>query len=480
MHFNIGNVHLAFVFNTAAKEITIMRLTKRKGGDKDMIVYFLWIVYVGIELGLAIWSIKKKSSMLKEKVYTRLGALLAWLMLTITPVIDFDGRWYGLLLFLVFAALIAVIKYFRSRDKDKIVKIGSTIFKSICMCLVISLGIMPAVLLPQSYEVKPDGQYGVKTKVFTWTDESRDETFTEETDYRKITVEFWYPTENVKSTVSAEGKFPLVVFSHGANGVRESNLSTYYKLASHGYVVCSIDHTYHSFFTEQEDGKKILIDPEYLNETLTVSQKEDSPEKFDMTQGWQKLRVGDMTFCLAQIRNFVNEDSNDKDEVFDRIDINQIGLMGHSLGGSTAAGVARIDQEIDAVVVMDGTMLGEETGVDENGIITVTDETFPVPILNFDNGSAYREIESLKQPYPNRVAMTSQDKSYEIAILNAGHMNFCDLAMLCPLLAKNVGGTGTVNSKECMEFVNENILQFFDIYLKDEPGMLPKEQILEV
>lgn len=90
---------------------------------------------------------------------------------------------------------------------------------------------------------------------------------------RTCIVNIYKLISNVNSTVSAEGKFPLVVFSHGANGVRRSNLSTYHKLASHGYVVCSIDHTYHSFFTEQEEGKKILIDPEYLNETLTVSQK---------------------------------------------------------------------------------------------------------------------------------------------------------------------------------------------------------------
>ena len=473
-------MHLAFVFNTEPKEIAILILTKKEEGAKEMMVYFLWIVCIGIELGLGIWSIKKKSTALKEKVYIRLGALLIWLMLIMTPVIRFDFRWYGILLFLSLTAFIAVIKYFRGKDKDKTVKTGSVIIKSICKCLVISLAIMPAVLLPQSYEVKPDGEYGVKSKSFTWTDESRDETFTEEEDYRKITVQFWYPTENVKSTVSAEGKFPLVVFSHGANGIRESNLSTYYKLASHGYVVCSIDHTYHSFMTVQEDGKKILIDPDYLNETLTVSGKEDSPEKFNMIQGWQKLRVEDMTFCLKQIRSLIKEDSNDKDEVFDRIDIDHIGLMGHSLGGSTAAGVARIDKEIKAVAVIDGTMLGEETGIDEHNIITVTDEPFPTPILNFDNGDSYRAIQKLNQPYPNQVALESQENSYEIAILNARHMNYCDLAMICPMLAKNVGGTGTVNSKQCMDFVNENILQFFDIYLKGAPNTLPKEQILEL
>ena len=40
---------------------------KKEEGGKEMMVYFLWIVCVGIELGLGIWSIIKKSTALKEK-----------------------------------------------------------------------------------------------------------------------------------------------------------------------------------------------------------------------------------------------------------------------------------------------------------------------------------------------------------------------------------------------------------------------------
>lgn len=69
-------MHLAFAFNTEPKEIAILILTKKEEGGKEMMVYFLWIVCIGIELGLGIWSIKKKSTALKEKVYIRLGALV--------------------------------------------------------------------------------------------------------------------------------------------------------------------------------------------------------------------------------------------------------------------------------------------------------------------------------------------------------------------------------------------------------------------
>ncbi|MFD2881538.1 hypothetical protein ACFTAO_45695 [Paenibacillus rhizoplanae] len=74
-----------------------------------------------------------------------------------------------------------------------------------------------------------------------------------------MNVEFWYPGH-------AEGKYPLIVFSHGAFGVRESNASTFTELASHGYVVVSIDHPYHSFYTQGADGKVTMVNAEYMRE----------------------------------------------------------------------------------------------------------------------------------------------------------------------------------------------------------------------
>ncbi|MFD3259544.1 hypothetical protein ACE3MQ_13125 [Paenibacillus lentus] len=74
-----------------------------------------------------------------------------------------------------------------------------------------------------------------------------------------MNVQFWYPD-------NAEGIYPLVVFSHGAFGIKASNASTYRELASHGYVVCSIDHPYHSFYTVADDGAVTLINSEYKTE----------------------------------------------------------------------------------------------------------------------------------------------------------------------------------------------------------------------
>lgn len=69
-------------------------------------------------------------------------------------------------------------------------------------------------------------------------------------------MEFWYPK-------NADGTYPLLVFSHGAYGIKTSNGSTFTELASHGYVVVSIDHPYHSFYTQSEDGIVTMINSDF-------------------------------------------------------------------------------------------------------------------------------------------------------------------------------------------------------------------------
>jgi len=62
-----------------------------------------------------------------------------------------------------------------------------------------------------------------------------------------------------------------VVFSPGSFGTRTSNTSTYRELASNGYVVCAIDHPYHSFYTTDVGGKLTLISWSFLTRAACPS-----------------------------------------------------------------------------------------------------------------------------------------------------------------------------------------------------------------
>ncbi len=55
----------------------------------------------------------------------------------------------------------------------------------------------------------------------------------------------------------------------------------------------------------------------------------------------------------------------------------------------------------------------------------------------------------------------------EVIFEDAGHLNFTDLPVFSPVLAKMLG-VGEVDAKECIDNVNEVVLTFFDYYLKGE------------
>lgn len=58
-----------------------------------------------------------------------------------------------------------------------------------------------------------------------------------------------------------DGKFPLIVFSHGNGGLRNQSSFWCDYMASHGYIVASADHTGNARVTVV-DGKLVLYNPE--------------------------------------------------------------------------------------------------------------------------------------------------------------------------------------------------------------------------
>ena len=126
---------------------------------------------------------------------------------------------------------------------------GKKILKAlgiIVLIPVILLTAIPAFVI-KDYKGRPTtGEYAVAQSEAILVDSSRVESFETDGSYREVSVHFYYP-EEIESV--EENSLPLVVFSHGAFGYYESNTSTYMELASNGYVVVSLDHPYHSFYT---------------------------------------------------------------------------------------------------------------------------------------------------------------------------------------------------------------------------------------
>ena len=353
----------------------------------------------------------------------------------------------------------------------------------IILCCIIGV-IIFAVVMFRTFVIRDykgretTGEYDLAQTEAILIDESRLETFEQDGSKREVPVHFYFPA-NIGDF--PRNSMPLVIFSHGAFGYYQSNTSTYMELASHGYVVVSLDHPYHSFFTKDTSGKSVTVDPEFFKTALSVGGS-DVPESeiYDITSEWMRLRTADMNFVIDELKKAGSDnslsaawffDNKNKDilmSVLKAADFDEIGLMGHSLGGAAAVTVGR-RADISAVIDIDGTMLGEETGV-EDGVVQIKEEAYETPLLAIDNEEHHQsQVDAARNSYAyaNNVVLKNAVCGYETYFKNAGHMNFTDLPLISPALA-NMLGTGSVDSGECIDTMNSIILRFYDCYLKDQ------------
>lgn len=300
------------------------------------------------------------------------------------------------------------------------------------------------------------GSLNVQTALYTWTDESREETFKSDGSKRSVTVKMFYPEE--------EGSYPLVVFSHGAFGVIDSNYSTCMELASNGYVVASIAHPYHAMFVEDAQGKVTIVNMDFFMKSLNSAEMTEQ-EAYDFSCGFMQVRTGDMQFVLDTILGKAAEG----EAPFAMIDAEHIGLFGHSMGGATSVHVGRLRSDIDAVIDLEGTMFGEYTGI-ENGMPAYLDDAYTVPVLDVNSRAVREEIDAQTAANPGYIYANDHLAQHaldyrEVIFEDAGHLNFTDLPLIAPALG-NLLGVGTVDAKACMENVNAVVLTFFNAHLK--------------
>lgn len=421
-----------------------------------------------VQLGLFVSRLITKSPMTKVKHFIRISAFAIFSILLIGRVYWWGFRWMGFFILLLIFALTSAIYFIKRPKKEKSYKALSAVLSLVGGCMLLTSCILPGIIFPQFEPIAPTGTYKVDTASTTFTDTSRVDVFSETGENRKLTVQFWYP-----DTEDIDASYPLVVFSHGSFGYRGSNQSTFENLARNGYVVCSIDHSYHSFFSKHTDGSMTLVNTDFLNDAVNIENGlYDEQATYDLTTEWLELRIDDMDFVIDEI--IKNTDIDNTQKQYSLIDIEKIGLFGHSLGGAAAAQLGRERSDIDSAIVVDGTMIGEQIALDD-GKRSFNTEPYPIPLLNLFNESHYEDALREGMEYNNIYASTNAIEAYDVVIRGSGHLNFTDLPLFSPTLAK-ILGTGEVDSRYCIETMNKLTLNFFNHTLKDSGGLNIKNE----
>lgn len=420
----------------------------------------LFLTAMIVEVALAAFCIITKSDHRIERSVIRIAFFSCFVTLVILPVIDWNFRYYALGFLLLLLAIIGVITLMKKTEENPEFKSGRVIFKTVGMTMLFFVASLPAVLFPQNSKVvDTTGEYLVATSPFTFEDTSRVESYTDTGENRRLNVQFWYPDD-------VEGTYPLIVFSHGGLGVKSSNESLYNELASHGYVVVSIDHTYQCFFTKDKNGDTTLINLDYMKELSSEDPQSDIQQSYAYYQKWMKIRMDDINFVIDYIISQAG--NNNMELIYSLVDITKIGVMGHSLGGSAALGIGRIRDDVHAVIALESPFMWDIEGI-EDGDFVFTDKIYPVPVLNVYSDSAWSILGDRPQYAANFKMLSDTDATtFDVYISGVGHLALTDFALSSPFLTRILDGKKpTTESVSCLKKINKISLEFFNSYLKE-------------
>jgi len=354
------------------------------------------------------------------------------------------------------------------------------------------------VLLPVPVIPIPSGPYQVGTRIYELTDLSRKEIYSGKDEARRFMIQIWYPSEAGTSTekarwmdeaeiyapavsqeigmpsfflghlalvkvpayiepkvLKANQGHPIILFSHGWQGFNAQNTGQALQLASNGYVVVGVQHTYGAVITVFPDGTIAPNNPSALAPDSTpTAEYEEIAHK--LVNQW----AGDLGYALT----FMDELNNDPDSAFwQRLDLTRVGVYGHSTGGGAAVQFCGTDPRCKALLGMDPFMRPVSYEVLDSD---VTQPSFFMFSQFWADDVTSRNNELFNRFYPH-----VKDSLGVISIAGTKHYDFSDLPLLSPL-APQLGLKGPINGKRVVAIVNNYLLSFFDATLNGKSAAL--------
>jgi dienelactone hydrolase len=220
------------------------------------------------------------------------------------------------------------------------------------------------------------GSNSIGTRILHVVDSGRDDPFLANGTQRELLVRFWYPTPSNQDCSPAEyaspkvwkyfseltelplpqvttnsclnsrvanGRHPVVIFTHGYTGTFTDYTFLFEDLASRGYVVASIDHTYEATAVEFPDGR--------LVKSLLGSHLADSWRTDDETVSFAlAVRLDDLRFVLNELERL----NTASDTPFaGKLDLTKVALAGHSLGGLATWEAVHQDARFKVGILLD-------------------------------------------------------------------------------------------------------------------------------
>jgi dienelactone hydrolase len=254
-----------------------------------------------------------------------------------------------------------------------------------------------------------------------------------------------------------EHHLPLVVLSPGFTNSRSALTALAEDLASHGYVVAGIDHTYESFGTAFPDGRVTTC-------LAREARRRDEWFQEKVVAG----RAADVSFVLGQLTGAYPAWPGAA-----LIDPSRIAMAGHSMGGAAAIAAMVADSRILAGIDMDGTTCA-----------SIPDHGLSRPFLflgkesNYTPGGEGDVTPGTRDWKLRRGSVSTWEHDWTLLtgwkrwllVAGAVHASFTDLALLADQNGIDIG-TGLTGARS-LDITRAYVRAFFDQHLRGEPQML--------
>jgi Platelet-activating factor acetylhydrolase, isoform II len=374
----------------------------------------------------------------------------------------------------------------------------------------------------------PTGPYKVGRVLLSWVDRNRPEIMTPmPDDFREVMVYVWYPASNVNGAagpympgadrlhaiatgiglsnqfgpiwmriesnelrshafdnapIILDRKLPVLVFAPGGGTTPITYTTQMEELASHGYCVVGVVHTYEVPAVVFPDNRVVTAANAYWARLGS-----QIPDTETLEKTISDILAQDIRFVIDKL---IELNADRTSMFYGRLNTARFGVFGHSRGGRTSARVCQLDSRVAACLSEDGSFSWQPFWLDASGA------SMKQPFMMIDHldpelpDEAFTQMGTTREAYAaNRTAKRDQARetiyktigggSYHLTISTPGisHNSFSDVRLLgrqdaptINLWPKDV--QATTPHPRILSTVTAYVRAFFDKYVQNIPAPL--------
>ncbi|MFN7995065.1 MAG: hypothetical protein U0Q18_15765 [Bryobacteraceae bacterium] len=346
----------------------------------------------------------------------------------------------------------------------------------------------------------PTGLFAVGRTTYTWTNQSEADEFAPSPgSKRQVLVWVWYPAAHSQRDVPAEylparwraalrerlgflmrsflkrdpslvrahgvpdamvsperQAYPVVLFRAGGSALTTDFTTLAEDLASHGFIVVGFDAPYRSFVVVLPDGRVVARSPAANVENANGNLAD--PVIGKLLAMW----TSDTRFIVDRLQR-LNDGPSGK--FAGRMDLDRLGMFGHSFGGATALEFCQQDSRCRAAADVDGIPFGSvvSQGLSKPCMFLFSDHSREM--ADPESRQILAEVHSIYDRLP--------DGRLYAVIRGANHFSFSDQILLnsqTVLGLLRLAGIGRLDGRRGLAISAAYLHMFFEVYLNGEPA----------